>query len=70
LTDVVIVTIGNGVIVHSVLLTCDAALFAEFFPMFLRNVGKHWTQWLRVRSKNNGILNHTALKTSRHIIIV
>jgi len=41
---VVIVTLGNGVIVHSVLLTCDAALFAECFPMFLRNVGKHSTQ--------------------------
>jgi len=24
----------------------------------------------QVRSQNNGILNHTALKTSRHIIIV
>jgi len=40
LTSVVIVTVVNGVIVHSVLLTCDAALFAECFPMFLRNV---WT---------------------------
>ena len=35
---------GNGVIVHSVLLTCDAALFAECFLMSLRNVGKHSTQ--------------------------
>jgi len=52
LTSVVIVTIGNGVIVYSVLLTCDAALFAECFPMCLRNVGKHSTQWLRVRSQN------------------
>ena len=37
---IIIIIMGNGVIVHSVFFTCDAALFAECFPIFLRNVGK------------------------------
>jgi len=34
LKSVVIVTIGNGVMVHSVILTCDVAFFSECFPKF------------------------------------
>ena len=59
---IVIVTVGNGVNVLSVLLACDDALSDEYFLTFCRIIGNHSTQWRMVTSQKYGVLNHTAFK--------
>jgi len=59
---IVIVTVGNGVIVLSVLLACGAVLLDDYFLIICRNVGNHSTQLRMVTSQKDGVLNHTAFK--------